>query len=323
MLRWIFLLVGLGLLAWLFAQVDLEALIEAVAAIGWGAAAVLAVYALVFTADTGVWLLTIRSFPADARHLYAAWKVRIVGELFNVITPLAGFGGEPVKAVLLKRHYGVGLREGTASVILYRTVATLALVLFLCGGFALALNAPAFPPAQKGVAGAGLVLLALGIGLFFLVQRYRITSLTGTWLSSLRIGRALDGGLHHIRDVDERLVSFYTRDPRRLIAALGLSSLAWLLGALEIYLALRFLGQPVSFWDAWVIEGAAQLVRAGTFVIPASLGAQDGALFLVTAAMTGQPTTGLALAVVRRFRELVWLIGGALVGWTFMRRTRT
>ena len=323
MLRWIFLLVGLGLLAWIFAQVDLDALIEAVSAIGWGAAAVLAVYALVFTADTGVWLLTIPSFPADARHLYASWKVRIVGELFNVITPLAGFGGEPVKAALLKRHYGVGLREGTASVILYRTVTTLALVAFLCGGFALAMNAPAFPPAQKGVAGAGLAALTLGIVLFFLVQRFRISTLTGTWLSSLRIGRALEGVLHHIRDVDERLVRFYTRDPRRLMAALGFSSLAWLLGALEIYVALHFLGQPVSFWEAWVIEGAAQLVRAGTFLIPASLGAQDGALFLVTAAMTGQPTTGLALAVVRRFRELVWLAGGALVGWTFMPRTRT
>lgn len=314
------MLVGLGLLGWVLAQADLEALVDAVSTVGWGAAAVLWVYALVFTADAAVWLLTIQSFRVDARHLYAVWKMRIVGELFNVITPLGGLGGEPVKAALLKQHYGVGLREGTASVILAKTVTTLALVLFLCGGFALAMNAPAFPAVYKSAAGAGLAVLAFGIGLFFLVQRFQVTSLTGTWLSSKRIGKALDGVLHHIRDVDDRLVRFYTRDRVRLIAALCLSCAGWFLGAAEIYVALYFLGQPVSFWDAWIIEGAAQMVRAGTFFIPASLGAQDGALFLVTSAMTGQPTTGLALAVVRRFRELVWLIGGALVGWTFMGR---
>ena len=59
MLRWIFLFVGLGLLGWIFAQADLDALIEAVAAIGWGAAAVLAVYALVFTADTAVSVVAV------------------------------------------------------------------------------------------------------------------------------------------------------------------------------------------------------------------------------------------------------------------------
>jgi uncharacterized protein (TIRG00374 family) len=319
MLRWLFLIVGLVLLGWVLSQADLNALAKAVSAIGWGALLVLAVYALVFTADTGVWLLTIQSFQPDLRHLARAWRVRIVGELFNVITPLAGFGGEPVKAALLKRHHGIALREGAASVILYRTVTTMALVAFLGGGFFLAMNAPAFPNTQKLVAGIGLAALSLGIILFYLVQRYRLTSLTGTWLSNTRLGQTLGGVLHHIHDIDERLVSFYTQDPRRLAGAFALSCLAWLLGAMEIYVTLHLLGHPVSFWEAWIIEGAAQLVRAGTFLIPASLGAQDGALFLIGAAMTGQPTTGLALAVIRRFRELVWLIGGALVGWSFMR----
>jgi uncharacterized protein (TIRG00374 family) len=319
MLRWLFLIVGLALLGWVLSQADLNALADAVSTIGWGVLLVLAVYALVFTADTGVWLLTIQSFRPDARHLSRAWKIRIVGELFNVITPLAGFGGEPVKAALLKRHHGIALREGAASVILYRTVTTLALVAFLGGGFILAMNAPAFPDTQKLIAGIGLAALSLGIALFYLVQRYRITSLTGTWLSTKRLGRMIGGILHHIHDLDERLVRFYTQDPRRLAGAFALSCLAWLLGAFEIYVTLHLLGHPVSYWEAWIIEGAAQLVRAGTFLIPASLGAQDGALFLIGAAMTGQPTTGLALAVIRRFRELVWLLGGALVGWSYMR----
>ena len=31
--------------------------------------------------------------------------------------PAGGMGGEPIKAVLLKKYYGIGSREGTASPI--------------------------------------------------------------------------------------------------------------------------------------------------------------------------------------------------------------
>ena len=53
----------------------------------------------------------------------------------------------------------------------------------------------------------------------------------------------------------------------------------------------------MSFVDAWIIEAVAQLVRTGTFFIPASIGAQEGAFMLVCAAMTGSPALGVAVAV--------------------------
>ena len=318
MFRWIFLLVGLGLLGWILAQADFAELGAALTQIGWGALAVLAVYAVSFLADTVVWLLTIRSFPVDLQHFVVAFRLRMVGEFFNVVTPLGGMGGEPVKAMLLKNQYGVALQEGTASVILYRTLTVLVLVVFLGGGLALAMQDPAFPAVYQGAAFAGLIALSVCIVLFFLVQRYQLVSLTGGWLSSKSFGQALNRVLHHIQDIDERLLSFYTQDRGRLLGAFGFAALGWSIGILEIYVAMLFLGQPVSLWEAWIIEAAAQLVRAGTFFIPASLGAQDGALMLVASAMTGQPTTGLAMAVVRRLREIVWLLACALVSWGVM-----
>jgi len=75
-----------------------------------------------------------------------------------------------------------------------------------------------------------------------------------------------------------------------------------------------FLGHPVSFVDAWIIEAVAQLVRTGTFFIPASIGAQEGAFMLVCAAMTGSPVLGVAVAVVRRIREIVWIVWGMGLG---------
>ena len=316
-LRWLFLFAGLGLLGWILTEADLDELVEVVSGIGWSVGVILAVYLLAFIADTFAWQLAIPSFPLDRRHLYRAWKVRMVGELFNAITPLGNMGGEPVKAALLKRHHGIGLGEGTASVIVAQTVIVLSLILFLAAGFALMAGSPVLPSAYKNAAGVGLAMLAVGIGLFFLVQRFRVTSVTGHWLSSRRIGHALQGVLHHIHDVDDRLVRFYAGNPRRFVGALICSSIAWLLGVAEIYVTMDLLGHPISVWDAWIIESAAQMVRAGTFLIPASLGAQDGAFLLVTGAMTGQPALGLAVALIRRFREIVWLISGALIGWSF------
>jgi hypothetical protein len=57
----------------------------------------------------------------------------------------------------------------------------------------------------------------------------------------------------------------------------------------------------------------AQLVRSATFFIPASIGAQDGALLIIGAAITGQPSFGLTVALARRIREIVWAVWGLAV----------
>ena len=94
--------------------------------------------------------MTLVSVPLDGRWLYRAWKVRMVGEVFNSVVPAAGMGGEPVKAVLLKKYYGVGYRQATASLILAKTINTIALVIFLTVGFALMLSSALVPPALPG-----------------------------------------------------------------------------------------------------------------------------------------------------------------------------
>jgi hypothetical protein len=78
---------------------------------------------------------------------------------------------------------------------------------------------------------------------------------------------------------------------------------------------MRFLGHPISLTDAWVIEAAVQLVRSGAFFIPAGIGMQEGAFFVIIALLTGQPALGLAVAAVRRFREVIWIAWGLVLGW--------
>ena len=316
-LKFLYLLLGVALLAVVLAEIDVAAVAERAVGIGWGLAVVLIIYLAAFVIDSFTWQLALIDVPLDATWLYRTWKARMVGEAFNYVIPAGGMGGEPVKAVLLKKYYGIGYRQGTASLILGKTVNMIALVTFLAGGFALMLGAPLLPPSYKVVAGVGLAAVALGTFLFFVIQWLKFTSIAGTRLSSWRYARRVEDWLHHVRDVDERLSSFYTTYRGRFAWAVALALVNWLLGVLEIYYTMIFLGHPMTLAEAWIIEAVAQMVRTGTFFIPASIGAQEGAFLLVCGAMSGSPTLGVAVALIRRFREIVWILWGFLLASLF------
>lgn len=311
---------GIGLLVLVVVNVDLAQVWGYAASFGFlGMAAIMAIYAAAFAFDTLAWQLALVEAPLDLRWWCRIWKVRLVGELLNNLTPVGGLGGEPVKAVMLKRYYGLGYREGAASLILGKTTDMISLVLFMGSAFVLVLISNTLPGVSRALVGLGLGTFGLAIALFYLVQRHRLSSLIGIWLNGRRPGRWLriDDVLHHIRDVDDRLMHFYTKRRQRFLACLVLGLLNWSLGALEIYVVLVLLGHPVSLTDAWVIEGLTQLVRNATFFIPGSIGTLEGAFLVLVGAATGSPELGLTVALVRRARELAWLALGALVGWHY------
>jgi len=71
----------------------------------------------------------------------------------------------------------------------------------------------------------------------------------------------------------------------------------------------------VSLEELWIIESLLQLIRAGSFFIPLSLGAQEGGLILIFTSLGMAGPLGLAVSFVRRIRELVWIALGLLLGW--------
>jgi glycosyltransferase 2 family protein len=313
-LKALYLLLGIGLLALVIAEIDVAEVAAQVARIGFGFLVILAIYLVAFAIDSVTWQMAIPSVPLNGLWAYRVWKLRMVGEAFNTVMPGGGMGGEPVKAVLLKKHYGIGFREGTASLILAKTINMLALVAFLVVGFALMIGGTSLPASYETVAAAGLVGLGIAVTLFFVIQRFGVTSLTGKWLSRWRFTRRIEHVLHHIHDMDQRLIEFYTKARGRFAAALALAFVNWLLGVVEVYYALLLLGHPVSWADAWIVEAAAQLVRTGAFFIPAAIGAQEGTFLLVCGAITGSPTLGVSVAIIRRLREIIWIIWGFALG---------
>ena len=316
-LKIIFFLSGVVLLGVIIAEIDLVEVGVQVAKVGYGILVIVGIYFAAFCVDSFSWQMTIRGVPLNRIWAYRIWKLRMVGESFNSVIPAGGMGGEPVKAAMLKTHYAINLHDGAASLILAKTINVIALVVFLIGGFVLMIEGRALPRVYEYVAGAGLLAFTLGVFLFFVIQRFSITSLTGTWLSQWRVGRRIESVLHHIHDMDERLVDFYTLARGRFAGALFLALVNWMLGVAEIYYTLVFLGNPVTWAEAWIIEAVAQMVRTGAFFIPAAIGVQEGAFLLVCGAITGSAPVGVAVSVIRRIREVMWIIWGFAVGALF------
>ena len=143
--RWIkvlFAVVGLGLLASVLASIHLGQVLELITRVGWGFPLVLAAALLAFTADAASWLMVLPGLPFDLRSLAALSKVRLVGEMLNVVTPVAGVGGEPAKALIVINSFGLEPREAIASVLVSKTTILLSYIPFLAIGFALMLTTP-------------------------------------------------------------------------------------------------------------------------------------------------------------------------------------
>ncbi len=312
---------GAALFAWILHDSDLAAVGAILSRLGIpGVAAVLAVFAAGFLSDVVSWLLMFRSLPATGLWFFRLWLVQMVGEALNVLMPFGAFGGEPFKALLLKRHYGVSYTEGTASLLLIQTVNSLAQVPFLAVAVGLLVHRHLLPPTPERIILGAAVVISGFMVLVLVALHSRLLAALHARLERSRWNK-FDRALRALEEIEGRLFYFMRESPRRFTTSYLLAFACWMAGAVEMFVLFRFLGYPVSFTDAWMIEGIVSIARSVSFFIPAHLGFQDGAIALLGGALTGAPEVGVAIALARRAREISWsLVGLAIGGWFSFRR---
>jgi len=313
------MVVGAVLFGAILYQVDLAEVWRLLSQVGvFGLAALLVVYALGGAGESASWLLTLPSLLPRLRWQWRFFRLWLVGMALEYVTPLATLGGEPMKAIVLKRHYGIPYRDGSASLVLTRMTDLIAQVIFMALGLGIMFRDSLLPPAYRMGALAGLLLFAVAILGFFLVQQRRVFSrlkrgLERRWLGERLSARAL-AALDAVHDVETRVVAFYSAQRLRFALSVAVAFAGWLAGALATWWALALLGHPVGFGDAFVVEAFMLLVRSTLFFVPADLGTQEGALVLSVDAITGSPAAGGALAAIRRARDIVFVLAGLALG---------
>ena len=102
-------------------------------------------------------------------------------------------------------------------------------------------------------------MIALAVGLALLVWRQ---------LRTTRLGRRLRAEAHLLgRELKRQRVGFP--------AAFALHVVGWGLSGVQVWLAARVMGVPLSLWQALAIESAATSARVILFFVPGGLGMQE------------------------------------------------
>ncbi|WP_082494527.1 MULTISPECIES: flippase-like domain-containing protein [unclassified Methylobacterium] len=302
------LIVGLCTVVGLFLSSGPEDVAAAVASAGWGA--LIVVLARVFAVGwAGLGWFVI--FPkADRPSLWDCVVLRFVREGINTLLPVAQVGGDLVGARLLTRR---GLGGGLAGASMFVDLMTQAVTqfLFTIAGLAALIWIAGDGPVVRTVAG-GLVLAAPALAIFFVIQRRGGHLLVQRLLNRFAAGRDWRA-LGAVDVLYEGLRRLYGA-PMRVGAGMGVHLVGWLIGTVEVYVALHFMGYPVTILEAIVIESLAQAVRGAAFAIPGALGAQEGGLIALCAIFDIPAEVALALSLVKRLADLLVGVPG-LFAW--------
>lgn len=290
-------------------------ILQAAAQVGpLGLAIVLLPSLIMYLLEAYGWKLTMGIY-AEAVSFSRLLAIRTAGEVVNMTTPTAYVGGEPLKAYLLKRHQ-VPFVDGLASVVLAKTFMTIAQVLFILLGLVVSFWLLGSEGSSGQMVTASIVsvgVLAFGVAGFVAVQRWGLfTGVLGLLRrANLRVAY-LEAREHKLHELDQTILNFYAKDRRNFLLSIGLYFGGWLAEAVEVYVMLAWLGAPVTLLASLAIGALSAFIKGGTFFIPGSLGAQDGGNLLLVTAFGYSDVAGITFALLRRFREIVWIGIGLL-----------
>jgi putative membrane protein len=309
---------GVALFLGLIVEYGIGEVYAATAVAGWGVVAVAAFHLVPMFCDAMAWRATM---PAEHRlSLAAVTRLRWIGESVSSLLPAAPVSGDLVRTRLAMFAAMPGPVAG-ATVTADLTLGALTQVVFsLLGVALLASIGVGVDGALVGGMVIGLLALTVLIVIFLVLQNAGLFRFLAGLLARAARGRAwldLVGGAEML---DAELAAIYAR--RRSLARSAVWRLvSWVAGTGEIWLALHFLGHPIGLVEAIMIESMIQALRSAAFAIPAGLGVQEGG-FIVLGAFVGLGAEiSLAMALIRRARELAFGIP-ALIFWQVVEARR-
>ena len=313
-LKTVLLVVGIALLGVLVHRVGTVAILQTLGRLTWWQFVIICLpYAAIMAVDTLGWRFAFARDRAPFRRLYRA---RVIGEALNIVTAVGSVGGEAAKAWLVRDD--VSYEESVPSVVIAKTTITIAQALFLCLGIVIAWSVLDI---SSEILRAMLWLLGievLAVAGFFGAQVSGLVAHGGRLLKTFGVIRDVAGA----QKLDAALRGYYRTEWRRFALSVAFHLIGWLLGALEALIMLAALDIEASMLTATAIEALGSGVRFATFLVPASLGAFEGANAAAFGALGFGAGAGLAFSFVRRARQAAWVVIGVLLALPSLLRSR-
>lgn len=299
------------LVVYLIADSGAGEVARAMLIVGWGLIPVTLFHLIPLFLSALSWreLLPLSSRP----DVFSVTWIRWIRESINSLLPVAGVGGD-VAGARLAHLRGVPGAQAAASMVVDTTVGVLTqLVFVLTGVMLLVIHSTEHTALLVAwVVSIGMGVFIVAVAAFVLFQHRNMFVMFAKLARGLVPEKWLSSFAGNASAIDDAVVAVY-RNRFAFLRANLLRLVGWAAGTGEIWLVIRFLGQPLSVLDAFILESLSSGVRAAAFMVPGALGALEGG-FVVFGALFGLPAeTALAISLSKRVRELILGLPGLFV----------
>jgi putative membrane protein len=300
---------GAAALIWYFGYAEVSV---ALAACGWGLLWVAVFRIFPLAIDAVAWS---RLFADAARPPFVAllW-IRWIGESINSLLPVAQVGGDVVRARMAARH-GIARSTAAATVVVDFSIGIVTQIIFCLVGIGLLLTAHGL---DDYVAALTMLLIVALIGAtaLYLLSKTGVLGVLARAVERLSVNGMVRSLAGKVSSLDREMLLLHKRR-WEVLNAFVLKLGGWMARTGETYLALHFLGFPIGVEEAIIIESLTSAIRSAAFAVPGAFGVQEGGILVLGAMLGVPPETALALALVKRVREVVMGVP-ALVGWSLL-----
>ena len=319
---------GAALFAYAVRRAGVAEIVEAVRRVGWGLVLILVLAGLRFLLRAQCWRWCLppsvgSGFPpppqasarlAEARSareggsrtafpLRRALAAFLAGDAVGNVTPLGLLASEPTK-VLLTRHH-LATRESVASLAVENLVYAGSVVAMVGVGLVVLAANVAMPRAWRVATGAALAAMVGG-------SAVALRAMRGTWDVSRGPRPRWRERLATIRDEARR---FSGGHPGRLWRVFALDLVFHALAVLEVFVTLQWLvgDRSPTLVQAIVFEALNRVVTAAFKFVPFRVGIDEASAGALAPILSVNPAAGVALAVVRKVRNLFWAAIGLVL----------
>jgi hypothetical protein len=295
-------LVAIALFTWVLTHVGVASLVQQLKALGIALPIVLILSVLRLFLQSIAWSASLKGSGIHVDNPKLA-AIRLAGQSMGYLTVLGPVISEPMKIRLL----GTSTEETVAATFLDDGVYwfTSALVA-ICGIVSL----PFVTVAGKAHHLIPTVIV-LALMMFVVTRRNPVLS------AVIRaLGQKVPSWLSRAEKFETSIRDYRLNQPSLVRRMFWIDMTCQALVASEVVVVLWSLHLPIHFFTILVIEGVTRALKMLSGWIPARLGSDEGGAISAFAVTGLSPMLGLALALTRRVRDLLWaLIGIAWLGW--------
>ncbi len=319
------LLVGAACSAALVVYHNFSSVVVAAHRIGWGFVLILMIQVSEIALNGLGWRALFRSERPGFTGTLLVF--RWIRESIDYLLPVGRLGGEMAAVPLLVARQR-DVNTSVASIVADKTLEVLGLFLFSLAGIFILFERVGDNRIEHWAIRALVVLFILLVS-FLGAQRWGLLRVVDKMVNkNSGTGNGMYGS--NLTSIHEIVWTMYGDSPRLMLSAF-LHTIAWVPGALQIWVGLHFMGLGVGLTGAFIIESLTMIICAVAFIMPAALGAQEAAYMTIGWWLFGiPPAAGLAMSLIMRMKDVIFGVPGLLVWqgfegkhlWTLLRRRK-